>query len=46
MKIKKILNYEWDAIAGILAAVIGIILHLLHIVNEEVILRAATTADF
>ncbi|OQK15346.1 hypothetical protein AU255_17905 [Methyloprofundus sedimenti] len=38
MKVKKILSYEWDAIAGILAAVIGIILHLLHIVNEDVIL--------
>ena len=40
---KKILNYEWDAIAGILAAVIGIILHLLHIVNEEVILPIILT---
>ncbi|MCK5830900.1 MAG: hypothetical protein KAH20_11425 [Methylococcales bacterium] len=40
---KKILNYEWDAIAGILAAVIGIILHLLHIVNEDVILPIILT---
>jgi hypothetical protein len=40
---KKILNYEWDAIAGILAAVIGIILHLLHIVNQEIILPIILT---
>src|SRR3990172_2037291 len=38
MKIKKLLSYEWDAIAGILAAVVGIILHLLHVVDERVIL--------
>lgn len=38
MKLKKLLSYEWDAIAGILAAVAAIILHLLHIVDEHVIL--------
>lgn len=38
MKLKKLLSYEWDAIAGILAAVAAIILHLLHIVDERVIL--------
>jgi hypothetical protein len=38
MKLKKILSFEWDAIAGILAAVIALILHLLHIVDEHVIL--------
>lgn len=38
MKIKKLLNYEWDAIAGLIAAVVAIILHLLHIVDEHVIL--------
>ena len=32
------LSFEWDAIAGILAAVIALILHLLHIVDEHVIL--------
>jgi hypothetical protein len=37
MKLKKLLNYEWDAIAGILAAVVAIVLHLLHVVNEHVI---------
>lgn len=38
MKPSKFLSYEWDAIAGILAAVTAIILHLLHIVDEHVIL--------
>jgi hypothetical protein len=38
MKIKKLLSYEWDAIAGILAATCAIILHLLHIVDEHIVL--------
>jgi hypothetical protein len=38
MKIKNLLNYEWDAIAGIVAAVVAIVLHLLHVVDEHVIL--------
>ncbi|MDY6980085.1 MAG: hypothetical protein SV201_09400 [Pseudomonadota bacterium] len=38
MKFKQLINLEWDAIAGILAAVIAIVLHLLHVVDEEVIL--------
>lgn len=38
MKLKKLLGYEWDAIAGLLAAVAAIILHMLHIVDERVIL--------
>ncbi len=38
MKKHKFLSYEWDAIAGVLAAVIAIILHLLHIVDEAVVL--------
>lgn len=38
MKIKKLLSYEWDAIAGLIAAVAAIMLHLLHIVDEHVIL--------
>jgi len=37
MKLKKLLSYEWDAIAGLLAAVVAIVLHLLHIVDEHVI---------
>jgi hypothetical protein len=38
MKLKRFLSYEWDAIAGILAAAAAIMLHLLHIVDEHVIL--------
>ncbi len=37
MKLNKLLSYEWDAIAGILASVVAIVLHLLHIVDEHVI---------
>ncbi len=32
------MKYEWDAIAGIAAAVIAIVLHLLHVVQPEVLL--------
>lgn len=38
MKLRKFLSYEWDAIAGIVAAVAAIILHLLHVVDEHVVL--------
>ncbi|BAZ93662.1 guanosine polyphosphate pyrophosphohydrolases/synthetases [Thiohalobacter thiocyanaticus] len=38
MNLKRFLGYEWDAIAGILAAVAAIVLHLLHVVDEAVIL--------
>lgn len=38
MKFKQLLSFEWDAIAGIVAAVVAIVLHLLHIVDEQVIL--------
>lgn len=38
MKIKKFLSLEWDAIAGILAAVVALVLHILHVVDEHVIL--------
>jgi hypothetical protein len=38
MKIKRFLSLEWDAIAGIVAAVAAIILHFLHVVDEHVIL--------
>lgn len=38
MKVKKLLSLEWDAIAGIVAAVTAIVLHLLHVVDETVIL--------
>ncbi|MCX4187484.1 hypothetical protein [Methylophaga sp. OBS4] len=35
---KLFLKYEWDAIAGIIAAIIAIILHFLHIANADVLL--------
>lgn len=38
MKVKKLLSLEWDAIAGVVAAVTAIVLHLLHVVDETVIL--------
>lgn len=38
MKLKQFLNWEWDAIAGIIAAVVAIVLHILHVVDESVIL--------
>ena len=39
----RLLKYEWDAIAGILAAVIAIILHFLHIIDEHIILPVVLT---
>lgn len=38
MKIKHLISLEWDAIAGVIAAVVAIILHLLHVVDEHIIL--------
>lgn len=38
MKAKSLLSLEWDAIAGIVAAVAAIVLHFLHVVDEHVIL--------
>lgn len=38
MKHNRFYNYEWDAIAGILAAIAAIFLHLLHVVDEHIIL--------
>ncbi len=38
MKIKNFLSLEWDAIAGILAAVVAIVLHFMHVVDEHIIL--------
>jgi hypothetical protein len=38
MKAKRFLNLEWDAIAGIVAAVAAIVLHFLHVVDEQIIL--------
>ena len=38
MKLKRFLAFEWDAIAGILAAISAIILHALHVVETDVLL--------
>lgn len=35
---KRILKYDWDAIAGIIAAVAAIVMHMLHLVEENVLL--------
>ena len=33
----RMLKIEWDAVAGVLAAVIAIVLHLLHVIEAEVL---------
>lgn len=38
---KRILKYDWDAIAGIIAAVAAIVMHMLHLVEGEVLLMIA-----
>lgn len=38
MNLKKLISVDWDAIAGVIAAVTAIVLHFLHIINEEVLL--------
>jgi hypothetical protein len=43
MKKNSFLSYEWDAIAGILAAVVAIILHFLHVIDEHIILPVVLT---
>ncbi len=43
MTTNRFFSYEWDAIAGILAAVIAIILHLLHVIDEQIILPVVLT---
>lgn len=41
MDIKRLLRLDWDAAAGILAAVLAIVMHFLHIVEEGVLLMIA-----
>jgi hypothetical protein len=38
---QKFLTVEWEAIAGILAALIALVMHFLHVVEEEVLLVIA-----
>ncbi|WP_198926794.1 hypothetical protein, partial [Acidithiobacillus thiooxidans] len=35
---KRLLNLEWDAIAGVIAAVTAIVMELLHLIQGEVLL--------
>jgi hypothetical protein len=35
---KMLLQYDWDVIAGVLAAVVALVLHFLHIAESEVVL--------
>lgn len=39
--LKRILNVDWDAVAGILAAVIALVLHFLHIVEMDALMALA-----
>jgi hypothetical protein len=39
--VKQLRGLDWEAIAGIVAAAIALILHLLHVVDEEVLLAVA-----
>jgi len=39
--LKQILKLDWDAIAGIIAAVTAIVMHLLHLIHQEVLLTIA-----
>ncbi len=41
MSPKRFLAFEWDAIAGIIAAATAIVMHALHLVNEEVLITIA-----
>lgn len=38
---KRFFNYDWDAVAGITAAFVAILMHFLHIVEAEVLLTIA-----
>ena len=38
---KRYLRFEWEAIAGIIAAVAALVLHFLHIVDQDVLLMIA-----
>ncbi len=41
MKLKQIFTLDWDAIAGVIAAVTAIVLHLLHIIDAAVMVTIA-----
>jgi hypothetical protein len=39
--IRRFLSLDWDAIAGIVAAVVALVMHFLHVIEEEVLLLIA-----
>ncbi len=41
MKLKRLLKVEWEAIAGIVAAVIALVMHFLHLIEEDILLTIA-----
>lgn len=41
VKARQLLGLDWDAVAGIIAAVAAIVLHLLHIIDEGVLITIA-----
>ena len=41
MQLRRMLGLDWDAIAGIIAAVVALILHLLHVIESDVLLSIA-----
>lgn len=41
MKSKQFLAFDWDAVAGIIAAITAIVLHFLHIIDEGVLVTIA-----
>jgi hypothetical protein len=40
-RIRRFLSLDWDAIAGIVAAVMALVMHFLHIIEENVLLMIA-----
>ena len=38
---KRFLRFDWDAIAGIIAAMAAIVMHFLHIIEEDILLMIA-----
>lgn len=41
MKLKQLLRLDWDAIAGIVAAVAALVMHFLHVIEEDILLMIA-----
>ena len=40
-RIRRLLSLDWDAIAGIVAAVAALIMHFLHVIEEDILLLIA-----